>query len=232
MADEPEGWDRPLPNEDKRHTITEKPPFRTKEEGFVAIPDHFRGLTEEQFKAATRKALVKRAELARRLREERIEKVAHARIFEHKRNKVIAAELGITYDTFRNWCWRFRAELDAAITAAIDEVKQVRAGAALSLRAGMSEKVDDAMDVVGQVMAGTVDKPAKDAARLKAATTVIDYVDPPQKGGNTVNVNVFSEKAAALLKSVASQDLTPRKPLPRPREIEAEAEIVEEDDEA
>jgi hypothetical protein len=150
--------------------------------------------------------------------------IAKAVVFERKGDREIAEELGISREALWNWKCRHRDLLDETFEAAIAQVKEIQAAAALTLRAGMSEKVDKALDVFDEVLAGTPDKPAKDTARLKAASKVIDYVDPPQKGSSTVNVNVFSEKATALLRSVASQDLTPRKPLPRPREIDVDAE--------
>jgi predicted urease superfamily metal-dependent hydrolase len=178
----------------------------------------------------TESAREKHRAVAALARQARIERIVTARIFEHKQNKEVAAEVGLTPGAFRAWCWRHRAELDEAMTEAIDGVKRARAGAALALRAGMSRKVDKALNVFDQVLEGTADPGAKDTARMKAAAKVIDYIDPPARSGNVVNVNMFSDKATMLLKAVASQDLTPRKPLPRPREIDVEAEIVEDED--
>jgi hypothetical protein len=163
-------------------------------------------------------------------RDLRIEHVAHARVLQHKKAVDIAKDLNISVNTLNNWMVRHRNQLDAAMAAKIEEVKQMRASAALEIRAGLSDNVGDALKVVKDVLAGTSDKAAKDAARAKVAFGVIDHVDPPSRGKTTVNLNVFSEKATRLLQSVAGQDLTPRKPLPRPRDIESEAELVEEEE--
>ena len=178
----------------------------------------------------TKEALEKRRAVLALAREARVERIVTARIFEHKSSKEIAADVGLTPNAFRAWCWRHRDELNDAMSEAIEGVKRARAGAALTLRAGMSKKVDTVLGVFDEVLAGTSDLGAKDTARIRAAAKVIDYVDPPAKSGNVVNVNVFSDKATELLQAVANEDLTPRKPLPRPREIDTEAEIVEGED--
>jgi hypothetical protein len=169
---------------------------------------------------------------ATRNREERIAAIVHGMVFEHKKLVEIAADLNMTPHALSMWKYYHRDEVESAITEAIAEVKQVRAGAALTLRAGMSEKVDRALETFDKILDGNAGIAADATVKLKAAVKIVDYVDPPTKGGNTVNLNVFSEKSASLLRALNDEDLTPRKPLPRGRVIDAEeAEIVEEGEE-
>jgi hypothetical protein len=169
-------------------------------------------------------------EKAKITRENRLAAVAHMQIMEHKKGPDIAAALGIKHSTFKRWCWIYRTELDEAKAEVMLEVKRARAGAALAIRAGLAEEAEHAVDALSDVVQGKFEKAADGMARVKAATTIIDRVDPPAKSGGVVNINVFSDKATQLHRAVAAEDLTPRVPLPRPRDIEVEGEIVEDED--
>ena len=209
--------------------------IKTKEEGFIPVPVQFRTLTGEQFQAAVKLGRERRRTLAKAARDERIALVVLATIFEHKRAKDIAAELNITPGTLACWKWAHREELDAALSEAVNQVNQTRAGAALSIRLGLANEADEAVKTVGSVMRGTAGDAALATSKLKAAFGVVDHIDPPSKGGNTVNVNVFSEKAVGLMRSLNEQDLTPRRPrvLPKGNVVDAvEVEVIDTKEEA
>jgi hypothetical protein len=158
--------------------------------------------------------------------------IATAVVFEKKSDKQIAEELGISRESLWNWKSRHRELLDATFEAAIAEVKEIQAGAALKLRLALAEQVDEAVKVLHDVLRGTGDTPARDNVRLKAAIKLIDYLDPtPDEAVPAVSSPTFSPKATELLLAVASQDMTPRRPITQTVPVDKGGQPGTEDDE-